>query len=202
LLCPETEERMARIVVPVSLCGVCGLLALSAVVTLSGCGGGSSPTVTPTPTPIPTPRPPVVVLGDSWTAMPANSAGAEGFDIASTGTIDATINYTYDDTVLAVWIAKGSCEFEQWLADACQYVATSMAGSRPRRVSATGQSAGTYTLIIWNVGPREEALSFQVVFTAAASASGQPGASQRHRGGDQAWGPVSVPPGRQPRQLQ
>jgi hypothetical protein len=89
----------------------------------------------------------------------------EYFTIGGTGALDSTVDYTYADTVLLVWIAKGQCTFEQFSAEQCQYVASSFAGGKPRKVTAAGQTAGTYTHIVGNFGPKDEGISYQVVFT-------------------------------------
>jgi hypothetical protein len=104
------------------------------------------------------------------------------FDTSATGTIDATVDYTHADSSVLVWIAKGQCTGEQWVANQCTYVATSFSGGKPRKVTATGQTAGTYTLIVGNLGPKDEAVSMQVVFT-QASAGGSVGASTRRSEG-------------------
>jgi hypothetical protein len=109
------------------------------------------------------------------------------FAIESTGTIDATVNYTHDETSLGVWIATGACNFDQFVADQCSFAAMGFSG-KPRRVSATNQAPGPYTLAIANFGPHDEALAFQVVFTAQAAASADPGVRQRPLNGVRGWG--------------
>jgi hypothetical protein len=175
-----------------------GLLALFAVslgLGLVSCGGDGSPTVTPAPTPVPTPPPPTVVLQESW-QLDANFVDGFYFDIGSTGTIDATVDYTHDDTLLVVYVATGTCTFNMFIADQCEFVATSLDGPRPRTVSATNQRAGTYTIIVWNVGPHSESGVIQVVFAAQAAATTQPATRQRHHDGVRVWGPTRRPAGK------
>ncbi len=160
-----------------------------ALVCLSGCGGGgSSMTSSSTPTTTrPTPRPPEVVLQDGF-ALPAGYLAGAYFDISATGTIEATVDYTFADTTLLVWIAKGACTGDQFEADQCVWAATSFAGAKPRKVSATNQAAGRYTLIVGNASEKDESLSVQVMFTAAASAAGQvTAAGRRSSAGGMAW---------------
>jgi hypothetical protein len=53
----------------------------------------------------------------------------------------------------------------------CAFAATSFAGAKPRKISVTGAAAGTYTLIVGNAGPNDEAISYQVVLAPSASAA-------------------------------
>lgn len=156
--------------------GLCGTGAVLLCLGISGCGGDSSPTATPTPTPAPTPPPPTVVLQENI-ALDVGFFFGWFFDISSTGTIDATVNYTFDDSMVAVWVATGECGPDAFFADQCDYVATSFDGPKPRRVSATSQPAGAYSLIIANFGPQAESFALQVVFTAQAGAASRTGGS-------------------------
>ena len=162
------------------------MLGAGLALALGACGGGptelcpagttgSPPNCTPTPPPLPAPR----VVSQGATDVPVGYAYGVYFDVSPTGTIDATVDYTYADTVLLVWIAKGQCSAEQFDNDQCQFVASSATGEKPRRVSATGQVAGTYTLVIGSLGPKDESISYQVVFSATAAAAAPPAASER-----------------------
>ena len=155
-----------------------GLFGTGAAVLLclgiSGCGGSdSSPTVTPTPTPAPTPPPPEVVLAGNF-ELDVNFVTGGLFEISSTGTIDVTVDYTFADSILLTYIAKGNCTFELFNADQCNYVATSFTGPDPRILSATNQSAGAYTHIVWNLGPHRERFATQVIFPPQAGAASRP----------------------------
>jgi len=71
--------------------------------------------------------------------------------------------------VIIVWVARGDCTAEQFEAEQCTYAATSFTGGKPRKVSVTGAPAGTYTLIVGNLGPDDDSIAFQVVLTPTAS---------------------------------
>jgi hypothetical protein len=144
------------------------LAVAAAVLLLAGCGGDSSttPTTTP-PTTLPAPR---VVLDGKW-AIPRNQVQWGAFTTDQPGTLDATIDYTLATDTIVVWLARGTCDVDTFLAQQCQYAATSFAGPKPRKISVTAAAAGTYTLIVWNVGPNDERIAFQVVLTATAPAS-------------------------------
>jgi hypothetical protein len=101
------------------------------------------------------------------------------FDTSAAGTIEATVDYTYADTILGVWVANGRCTGEQFEAQQCQLLASSFSGGKPRKLSLATQAAGSYTLIAGNAGPRDESVSFQVVFTRSATAGSPPAASSR-----------------------
>jgi hypothetical protein len=110
------------------------------------------------------------VLQENWQLDVAYANGWY-FDIGSTGTIDATVDYTFPDTLLVVYVAVGTCTGEMWVADQCEYAATSLEGPKPRKVSATNQQAGQYTIVVWNLGPQSESGVIQIVFTAQLGAT-------------------------------
>jgi len=158
------------------------LVGAALAASLAACGGDSvvnPPPVTPPP---PTPPPPRVVGSQGGVSVPVGYAFGVYFDIGGTGTIDATVDYTYADTLMLVWIAKGRCTGEQFEADQCDFVTSSLTGSKPRKVTATAQPAGTYTLVFGSLGPKDESVSYQIVFTQTTAGGGAAGASSRSPG--------------------
>lgn len=155
------------------------LVSAALAVSLAACGSNPVVDSTPVTPPPPTPPPPQVVAQQSGVSVPVGYAFGAYFDISATGTIDATVDYTYADTLMLVWLAKGRCTEEAFAADQCQYVATSLTGPKPRKVSASGQAAGTYSLVFGSLGPKDESVSYQVVFTQTATSGGAPAASTR-----------------------
>jgi hypothetical protein len=111
----------------------------------------------------------VVVAQGSGRAVAVNRALYRDFETTAAGTLDATVDYTFSSSVVLLWLSKGNCTPDQAQALQCNYIATSFTGSQPRRLSATGTTPGAYTLIVGNLGPQEEAVSYQVVLTPSAS---------------------------------
>jgi hypothetical protein len=136
-----------------------------ALALLWACGGSSTSTTTVTPPTTQATPPPASVVSRGSFALPVNFVGGDVFTTEGTGTLDATVDYTFNDSRMVVWIARGRCTADQFNAESCDFVASSFAGSRPRKVSVTGIGAGTYTFIVGNAGPRDESISYQVVFT-------------------------------------
>jgi hypothetical protein len=151
------------------------------LVLMLACGGSEGPTTPPATTPPTTLPAPSVVLQRSQ-PIEALYLWAWDFTTSRTGTIDITVDYTYASNVILVWVARGTCTFEQFEAEQCTYAATSFTGGTPRKVSVTGATAGTYTLIVGNLGPDDDSIAFQVVLTPTAS-SGGVGASIRKGSG-------------------
>jgi archaellum component FlaG (FlaF/FlaG flagellin family) len=143
------------------------LTVAAAALLLAGCGGDGSTTPTTPPTTLPAPR---VVFDGNW-VIPKNQVQWGSFTTAQPGTLDVTIDYTLVADTIVVWLARGACDPETFLGQQCEYAATSFAGPKPREVSVTGAAPDTYTLIVWNIGPNDERIAFQVVLTATAAAS-------------------------------
>jgi hypothetical protein len=126
----------------------------------------------PSPTPTPAAAVKTVVKEASIGSLPVDFVAGQYFSTPATGTIDVTVNWTFAENTIYVWLAKGQCTFEQFDADTCQYVTQSLTSRpKPRILSVPGAAAGTYTLIVGNIGPQDEAVSYQVVLTSASGAS-------------------------------
>lgn len=144
------------------------LFALCAV--LPGCG--SSTTTTPATIPTPTPAPAVTTLvdQDSFSGLGAQFLTGIPFDTTSTGTIEATVDWTFATDNVEIYLVRGSCTIDQFNNLTCPFVAFSESTTaKPERVRATNQAAGSYTLYIGNRGPQEEAVSFQIFLTTGGS---------------------------------
>lgn len=87
------------------------------------------------------------------------------------GQWEATVNWTFDTNTLWMWVAEGTCTVAQFqlpecpleAACPCQFVVRSQtAAPKPRLLSIANARGGTRTLIIANLGPREESGNFRV----------------------------------------
>jgi hypothetical protein len=160
-------------------------LAMSAVlIGLLVAYGGSSPTAPPTPAPPPPPPPPSVVSTGQG-AMDANFVGrAAPFATSLTGTLEVTVDWAFATNDIDVFLARGDCTPQQFVATQCNIGALSTSASaKPESVQLTGAAPGTYTLLLGNVGPDRESLSWQVVLTPSASSGSASslGAAERTR---------------------
>jgi hypothetical protein len=154
------------------------LLAVATIaIGLSGCDDHnpcSNPAATCTPPASPSPPAAVktVVKEASIGSLPVDFVAGQYFSTSATGTIDVTVDWTFAENTVHVWLAKGQCTFEQFEADTCQYATQSLVfRPKPRILSVPAAAAGTYTLIVANWGPKDESLSYQIVLTSASGAS-------------------------------
>ena len=155
---------------------VLSFLAVAMIaISLSGCDGnnpGCNPAAICTP---PTPPPPpvkTVVMQASIDSLPVDYVAGRYFSTSATGAIDVTVDWTFAEDTIHVWLAKGQCTFEAFEADTCEYVTQSLVSRpKPRILSLPGAGAGSYTLIVANWGPKDESLSYQVVLTSVSGAS-------------------------------
>ena len=153
-------------------------LAATLALALCACGGGGV-TPAPLPTPTPTPVPPPRVVSQGSTGLEAGMIGRTVFTTTLSGRLDATVNWTFVEDDLDVYVARGECTFEQFFGDQCPPAGFSESETaKPEMVTVQGAAPGSYTLFVGNLGPRDESLSWQVVLTpGAASAASSVGAS-------------------------
>lgn len=163
-----------------------GALAFGLTVLLSACGGDSptSPSIQPTPTPPPRPVTSVVAQGAVGGLKPFFLFVVPPFTTTSSGTIDVTVDWTFSTDDVDIYLARGACSFDDFIGRRCSMVAFSESfTAKPEKLSVSGAAAGTYTLLIGNLGPNEESLSYQVTHTSvpgASSASREDGGSPQH----------------------
>lgn len=159
-------------------------IGLAAALAACGSGGGSAPTTPTVPPPAPAVR--TVIDQGSYSGLPARTLLVVPFITAASGTIDATVDWTFPSNTIYVYVSRGTCALEQINADQCPFVAVSEAATpKPRVIRVPGASPGAYTLYIGNVGPSEESVSFQIGLTtggSVASFSGLGRADARHAG--------------------
>ncbi len=155
-----------------SVFALAGVLALS----LAGCGGDSPTTpVTPPPTPPPPPPAPSVVSQGVGLSLEAETLGRLVFTTIASGTLRATVDWTFSESDIDVGLFGGECSFEQFLAGQCPMIAISASTTAKPEVITGSAPVGTYTLFIENTTPRDETVSYQVVLTPSASASASKG---------------------------
>ena len=141
-----------------------------ALVALAGCGGGSTG---PTPVLTPTPRPTatnVVIQGGQ--GLEANHIQRLVFTTPVAGRIDVTVDWQLDSDDLDVYVARGSCNFDQFFGGQCEVLGRSESRTaKPETASVASAAAGRYTLFIGNHGPHDESYSWKVVVTPEAAAA-------------------------------
>ena len=174
--------RSTRSVVLVSL--VC------AVPLFAACGGDSAPT-NPGPA-APTSR----VIGQGTFNLPAPTAEEAYFVVApvtdsASGRWEATVDWAISTNFLPMWVADSACTVERFAKDECPFEAacecqfalrSETATPKPRVLTLSNAPGGTRTLIVMNMGPREEAVSYRVTLTSPGSETGE-GFSPQRAGG-------------------
>jgi hypothetical protein len=150
----------------------CACLALA--VAPAGCGDKTTATTPTTPSASPTPAPTTPPAGSVVVQGTAPLAAQNVFlvDVRTTqdGRIDVSVDYTFSDSQVLLWLTDRQCNFNLFQADGCDYLVKSLAGPKPRTMSASGVKAGTYTLFIANDGPHDEQLTYSVSLASSAGA--------------------------------
>jgi hypothetical protein len=148
---------------------------------LVACGNDESITTPPTPAP-PTPGPPttppasLVIEGQQELAAPTGKGTRMAkwdFTTPVAGTVEVTIAYLYDDSQIGVWVTDRKCTLWQFERDECFYLTKAVEGARPRRLTATGVRAGTYSLFVSNDGPHDEQLGYRVELLPGSNGDGR-----------------------------
>jgi hypothetical protein len=158
-----------------------GAVVVAAMAWIAGCGGGGDRVTNPPVTPTPGPVLSVVGQGNFTLSAPDEESSffiRRVFNTSASGVLETTVDWTYATNTLLMYLAEGECTSDQFASDdcpgpacACRFSVTSeQAAPKPRVLSLANASAGTRTLIVWNIGPREDAGSYQAVLTSAGVA--------------------------------
>jgi len=152
--------------------------ALALALLLGGCGGDSKPCSENPTGPgcqvSPSPSPPVktLITQGSFSGLGERNLSYVPFNTDATGTIEATVDWTFTTDNVDIYIVRGTCTVDQFNSGTCPFVTFSeSASAKPERVSASNQAPGSFNLYIGNRGPAEEAVSYQVFLTTGGSGS-------------------------------
>lgn len=156
---------------------VSGPTALVLCACLSACGGSSSSPSAPTVAAAPTPAPCVqTVLLQGSGSLPARTIDEERVSVSAAGRLDVVLDWTFAESPIGLYIVQGPCSLDTFNARTCNFLARSESGSKPRRVSASNVTPGTYSVLIANFATVDEALSLQV-FQSSSTCPALAGAS-------------------------
>jgi hypothetical protein len=165
-------------------------LAIGTLIVVAACGGdnnSNSPaaptTVTPAPAPAPAPTPRLLQQGTMNLSAPKDDTVP--FSLASitdnaSGRWETTVDWTDPANELWMWVANGVCTTQQFARDDCPFEATcpcqftirsEVATPKPRVLTIPNAPGGTRTLIVVNLGPKEETASYRVMLTPGSTSS-------------------------------
>ena len=133
---------------------------------LAACGSSSptAPATPPPPTPVPCTH---STLFQSGGSLPAHSADFESFTTTTSGRVDVTLDWTFPSSLMAVWVAQGACNFDQFKAGTCNYLLQQASPPKPLKGSIANVPAGTYVLIIGNASDVSESVAVSVVLSSS-----------------------------------
>jgi hypothetical protein len=171
---------------------LCAIGALIALIVVAACGGDNSSnspsaptTVAPAPPP-PAPTPPSPRQVQQGTMSLAAPQGEDVyFALASiidntTGRWETTVDWTDPANELWMWVANGVCTAQQFARDDCPFEATcpcqfavrsEVATPKPRVLTIPNAAGATRTLIVVNLGPKEETATYRVTLTPGSLAA-------------------------------
>lgn len=148
------------------------ILGLALVLVLPACGGGGGGSPTP-PTPVPTRN---LIGTQAFELVSPQQASAVGFPF-DIGLVVFVINVTANPLEgIAQWsspandvdviLYRGECTPQGFYNQACTEITNaSSATAKPERLVANNLAAGTYTLVVANLGPGRESGTLQIFAT-------------------------------------
>ncbi len=159
-------------------------LAAVPLVALLACGGDSpAPPLT-----VITPAPPVrgVIASGSFSGFESDVWISIELMLSQKGVLDVTVDWTFPDTWMYVYLGQTNCSYSQLAGHACPFLVSSETQTPKPRTLYTGTlEPGTYYLVLYNV-PRDprtgkgsdntEAVSFQLGLTVSATGQRAPDA--------------------------
>ena len=151
------------------------VVVVGSVLGLPGCDKSTTPTAVATPTPAPVRG----VLGTlSFDRFETGVYVGIPLPLSQGGILDVTVDWTYKDTWMFVYVARGTCTYDQLAGKTCPYIVSSETQlPKPRVVVTPPIAPGTYTLVLYNVEKTKvnrrlgigsdnvEAVSFQIGMT-------------------------------------
>lgn len=157
--------------------GVALWCCVCAVHCITGCGEGSNGGPG-SPSPV---QPPPRVLQQGSFALAAPDADFVRFALApitesSGGLWEATVDWASGTNTLWMWVTNGVCTTEQFAKPECPFEAacqcefairSEAATPKPRVLTIPNAPPATRTLIVANLGPLEEMVTYRVMLTPA-----------------------------------
>jgi hypothetical protein len=161
-------------------------IAVSAGVWLASCGGGGGGGTPVTPTATPTPGPVRTVVAQGSYSLSAPEADGTTFfrrtrfETTRVGAFEVTVDWTYASNTVWMYLADGECTADQFASDECPgtscpcrfVVESEVDVPKPRVLTVPNAAAGVRTLIVWNLGPQEEACTYQAVLISSVAGVG------------------------------
>ena len=155
---------------------------------VAACGGGDTPTspsgaaatsAAPPPAPPPSAPPPppapvtrVVAEGSGF--IPVLHLASVPFTTETTGTIGATVDWTFGTNDVDVYLTRGTdpCTIDQFNTNRCPFLGLAESlTAKPEQLSVPNLAAGPYTVYVGNFGPTDESISIQITLTSTPGAS-------------------------------
>lgn len=147
-------------------------LAVVLAVALAACGSPEKPTPLSSPVSVP-PAPVRAVIAEGSDTLGAHILYMIPLSPTRGGSLDFTVDWTSAGNRIAVYVARGRCEFEQFLASQCNLLLSSeTAGPKPKVLQVPGIAAGDFTFMVGNPGDNDESFSYQVGLTSTPGAAG------------------------------
>lgn len=143
---------------------VLGVVATVALI--QSCGGSSTSTPTPTPTPQPTPPPPIVITQINRTLSPRYFF-PNTITTPRAGTLSVQFAWTSAANRMSIGVATSSCTVEAYQQFSCSFLVQDATPSATptKTLSIANLAAGTYVVIVDNLGPGDESYNYVVTLT-------------------------------------
>ena len=140
---------------------------LALVMGLTACGGGSSSSPSSTPASNPPPAPVRSVVGNfTFSLGPIGLGQPVEVTVTGTGTVDATVQWTFAANDVDLFLTDRNCNATQYLNLAsCNILARADSFTSKPEVIRQSLASGVYRLWVYNDGPGSESGTLVVGFT-------------------------------------
>jgi hypothetical protein len=87
-------------------------------------------------------------------------------NVASQGTLSVVVDWTFAANVVEAYVTRGGCTADAFRDGRCEVLgASTNPNAKPKRMVIAPAPAGTYTLVVRNLGPGDESFAYDLTLS-------------------------------------
>lgn len=116
-------------------------------------------------------------IGEGSDSVPAGTFGMVPGEVLTRGDLELIVDWTFEDSTLWMYVTDGNCTQAQFQRDVCPFdagcectflVKSETSDPKPRSLRLNNY-LGSFRLIVWNIGNRNESISWQGLLTTTST---------------------------------